>query len=68
MSEAWVCRHDGQKSVRGSTTLIHFSGNVGWLCDRCKEDGANARTDKLMDWYGSIHDRLFEIVQWMKSR
>lgn len=43
MSDRWDCPYDGTTGEKGMPCGIH-----GRLCDRCKEDGASRRTDRLI--------------------
>lgn len=50
MSTKHTCPHGGRKS-RGRPGYDGFDrcGELGWLCDLCKEDRADARIDRLVE-------------------
>lgn len=44
MSDRWDCPYDGSSAGEKSLPC----GMRGLLCDRCKEDGASRRTDRIV--------------------
>lgn len=73
-----ACPHEGQTSIstRADDNLALYCGDWGWLCPACREDKADARTDRLVEGMAlagilsnpnSWGEAESDVVKWSKE-